>query len=176
MAMIREMKHRRLAEALRQTGGNMAAAGRLLGLTRQSVYEMVSKSPELQQVCREVLEETNDEMEAKLRELAIQKGNVVAVLATLNAKARDRGYARHTTEVAHSGTVDHYHTVYTQKSGNELLQHLSDEELRLRIAQRRAALAAQGQTPVQHPLLEHAPVESEMVDVTPERGEKLGSD
>ncbi len=129
----------------------------------QTIWEMVQRSPELQKLCEEIMEESKDDWEAKLHELGMDKNNVIAVLASLNAKARDRGYARHTTDVSVAGTVEHRH-LHMHKSGGPL-QDMSDEELKARIAERRAQLALENRPEV--PMPKPKLIEGEMKDVTP---------
>jgi hypothetical protein len=131
----RQIAHDALADALRQAGGNMAAAGRLLGIARATVCVRVQRSPELQRVCHEVLEENKDRWEQKLEELGMEKDSVVAVLAKLNCYARDRGYNRTQTDVMVSGDIRHHHVHSTR------LVHIDTADLDRLISAKRAVLA-----------------------------------
>lgn len=149
----RELGRRRLMEALRVSKANLAGAARLLGVGRQVVWARVQRDQELQKLCEEILEEAKDDWESKLQDMAMNKDSVVALLASLNAKARDRGYARHTTDVSLIGDVRHHH-LHLHKSGGQF-RDLSDAELEARIAARRAQLALEGrasEAPRLHPL------------------------
>jgi hypothetical protein len=97
-----------------------------------------------------VLEEEIDQHEATLRKLAIEKEVPVAVLAFLNNKARHRSWGRPADEGPPVQGATHYHL---HLHGGKF-RELDDAELARQIAQRRAELAADAESP-------------KMIDITP---------
>ena len=134
-----------VAAALRQHHGCVLDAALSLGVTRNAIYDRISKTAELQKLQVELLEEDKDLHEAALRHLALSELNVTANLAFLNAKARDRGWSGRGDINAQSTNLPpgetHYHLHLHGSSGSRLA-NLSNDELIARIAQRRAELAA----------------------------------
>jgi hypothetical protein len=129
---------RQLREALIAAKANMSLAARLLGCTRGNVWVRVQRTPELQTLCAEIMESNKDGWEEKLEELGMEKNNVVAVLAKLNAHGRDRGYGRHVTDFNVSGRVEHAH-LHLHGDTADRLSRLTDAQLDALIEERRAA-------------------------------------
>ena len=108
--------------------------------------------PDLQELVTQLNETKLDTLEDKLYALGVEKDNVTAIVAMLNAHGKGRGYSYGRADsVAVSGVVEHRH-LHLHKSGGPL-QDLTDDELRQRISERRAALAAEGRNAAvpQHP-------------------------
>ena len=80
-----------VADALRAEFGNVLRASQRVGCTRANIYDRIQRSPKLKKLQSELLQEEIDQHEGTLRKMAIEKEVPVAVLAFLNAKARDRG-------------------------------------------------------------------------------------
>lgn len=89
--MRRKVSRKRLVEALTKHRGNMAAAGRDLGVTRQAVRDHVEKDPELRALVDEMNETRVDRAEQKLDE-AVEAGEPWAIPFMLRTLGRKRGY------------------------------------------------------------------------------------
>ena len=136
-----------VAAAMRAAFGNLKRAAELLNCTRDNVYKWIRRTPALQQLQSELLEEEKDEHEWQLRDLGMNNGNITAILAFLNAKAGDRGYGRSSHDREHlerqaaqiaTQTHQHLHLHFH----SERLARVDDSELDQMIAAHRAALAA----------------------------------
>jgi transcriptional/translational regulatory protein YebC/TACO1 len=77
--------------ALRKHNGNMAAAGRSFGVTRQAVFDFVKHHPSLRSVVTDCRESMKDDAESVLQR-AVKKGEAWAVCFYLKTQAKDRGY------------------------------------------------------------------------------------
>ena len=110
--------------AFREQHGSILNTALVLGVTRQSVYDRITKHPELQKLQIELLEESKDLHEEALRHLALEELNVTANLAFLNAKARDRGWSGRGDINAQSTNLPpgetHYHLHLHGSSGSRL--------------------------------------------------------
>jgi hypothetical protein len=80
---------------LLQLGGNLAAAGRHFGVTRQSMWEFVQRRPKLRQVVLDIRESRIDEAESAL-DRAVQNGEGWAISLTLKTIGKGRGYIERT--------------------------------------------------------------------------------
>src|SRR3954454_23758789 len=80
-----------IEDALRGTGGHIKASAHALGISRWSLWRRMKAEPHLRDILTEVLEETKDDVEAKLIERA-KAGEPWAVRFFLSRQARDRGY------------------------------------------------------------------------------------
>ena len=149
----RKLAVRRCREALVKADGNLTVAAKILKCTRDNVVNIIGRHPDLQELVSQLNETKLDTLEDKLFALGVEKDNVTAAIAWLNAHGKARGYSYgRAGSVAVSGVVEHRH-LHMHKSGSAL-QDLSDSELRLRIEQRRAALALEGrnrEVPALHP-------------------------
>jgi hypothetical protein len=79
-----------VAKVIRQTGGILSPAAKILGYSRQSLYDYV-KRHHLEGVITEAREEFLDEAEDALRK-QIQEGNVTAIIFALKYLGKSRGY------------------------------------------------------------------------------------
>lgn len=91
-----------VAEALRATRGNVAAAADRLGMTRTSLWHRIARSPLLQRVRDEARETVLDAAEAKLEELAL-RGEVAPLIFLLKTRGRSRGYVERLEHVGAEG-------------------------------------------------------------------------
>lgn len=91
-----------VAEALRATRGNVAAAAERLGMTRTSLWHRIARSRYLQQVREEAREAVLDAAEAKLEELAL-RGEVAPLIFLLKTRGRSRGYVERVEHVGDGG-------------------------------------------------------------------------
>jgi hypothetical protein len=82
-----------VAEALRETHGNLAAVGRKFGVCRQAVHDFVHRRPDLLTIVKECREALTDDVENALFEQALS-GEGWAVRFYLCCQARARGYTR----------------------------------------------------------------------------------
>jgi len=81
-----------LIEVLSANDGNMAAAGRYFGCSRQVVWQYVDKDPKLRELCAELSESFTDECEAQLFE-KIREGDTACIIFYMKTRGRDRGYS-----------------------------------------------------------------------------------
>ena len=134
--------------ALTAARGNVLYAAEMLGITRSSLYERISRHPQLQQLQSQLLEEELDDHEGALRYLAIEELNPTAILATLNAKGSSRGWSRGGASARIDGSPPtfgsagdtHYHLHI--HASNSRLAAVDDSELERLIAERRQLLDA----------------------------------
>lgn len=105
-----------VATTLRETRGMVSVAARRLGVTRQTIYNWISKSAAVKEAMTDAREAMTDTAELKLYE-AIAAGESWAINLYLRTQGRHRGYVE-TTNVNHSGSL----TV-------EAIAKLSDEEV-----------------------------------------------
>ena len=80
-----------IAEALRNSAGLKSQAAAKLSVSNAAVSGYMKKWPKLNEVVREAIDSTCDLAEGKLI-LAIQSGNLKAILFYLKTKGKDRGY------------------------------------------------------------------------------------
>ena len=77
--------------ALNNSGGNVAAAARELGVTRQGLYLFIRKHPDCAAELEETRESAKDNIETVLYSKALA-GEAWAVCFFLKTQAKDRGY------------------------------------------------------------------------------------
>lgn len=105
---------------LRELHGNMAAVGRVFGVTRQAVYDFCKKRPSLMAVSADVREAMKDNGESALY-AAVLRGEAWAVCFYLKTQAKDRGYTeRQELTGKNGGPMEH--------------RDMTDDQLRARIA------------------------------------------
>lgn len=81
----------KIIKALRASRGMIAAAARMLGCTRQTIYDAIVRHPEINQVVAGERELMLDQAELKLQE-AIDGGEGWAVRYFLSTQGQARGY------------------------------------------------------------------------------------
>lgn len=81
----------RFLAAMLRTRGNIAAAGELLGVTRQTAWAYFNSRPALQERFNDLRETRVDNAESML-EIAVAAGNIHAIMFTLKTLGKDRGY------------------------------------------------------------------------------------
>ena len=81
----------KIIEALRASRGMIAAAARLLGCTRQTIYDAIIRHPEINTVVAGERELMLDTAELKLME-AVEGGEAWAVKFMLATQGQSRGY------------------------------------------------------------------------------------
>ena len=87
-------EHTPLAEvevAIRSTGGFISQAAKVLGITRQSVWDRIERHPQLQEALKDVKETYLDLAESQLIR-AMKLGERWAIKYYLNTQGKDRGY------------------------------------------------------------------------------------
>lgn len=137
MAPRRRLTIERVKLALEQAGGIRAAAARMLGCSRTTLYAFLNRHPGLQEFLAGVDEEVKDLAEAKLIEL-IRDGDSSAIRFFLERKARDRGYAHRVESTGPNGGA-----IEVQAEVKLDLSALSEDELQQMIAiQDKLAFAA----------------------------------
>ena len=80
-----------LEGALRRSGGLVTQAARTLGTSRQNIHARISRSPHLQAVIAQIVQETLDVAENQVIK-KIKKGDGAMTRWFLERKGRDRGY------------------------------------------------------------------------------------
>lgn len=83
--------NKQIIEALRDSQGMVAVAARSLGVSRQTIYNRMEKSPEVREAIEEAREFTTDRAETKLFQ-AIEEGEGWAVCFYLKCQGKERGY------------------------------------------------------------------------------------
>lgn len=105
---IRKVSDAQLAEALRNSGGVMAEAARLISkalkikYTRQAIAERVAKSADLQAALDEGREMVLDVAENRLYEL-IEQGDKNAIMFALKTRGKSRGYSERLEQTGADG-------------------------------------------------------------------------
>jgi len=87
-----ELHKKRLLVALRQTGGLITPAARMVGLSRQHVYYLMKHDEDFKKQVEEIGEETLDYVEGKLME-KISEGSEKSIHFFLKNKGKNRGYS-----------------------------------------------------------------------------------
>lgn len=81
-----------LAEALRNSCGLQAVAGKMCNISQSAVSQRIKNSSHLQEVVTEVKEQFLDICESELRK-HIYRGNLVALIFYLKTQGKARGYS-----------------------------------------------------------------------------------
>jgi len=76
---------------IREMNGNLAAAARFFGVTRQAMWLFVQERPTLKAACHDARESMKDHAESALHR-ALLAGEAWAVCFYLKCQAKDRGY------------------------------------------------------------------------------------
>jgi len=96
---------KKIKEALEKSGGLVAPASQMLGMTRSGLYKRLSNNPDLQEARKEATEIVADMAEYKLIQ-GIKEGQPWAVLFYLKTRCKDRGYTEKTeTQITRSMEV-----------------------------------------------------------------------
>lgn len=102
---VPRIKADRLEIELRRLHGNVAAAARVFGVTRQAVWGYINKRPKFQAILEECRDIVVDNVESVLYNAALRSESW-AVVFLLKNQGRHRGY-----QDKLSGTVNVNHTV-----------------------------------------------------------------
>lgn len=93
-----------IVKALFKTGGNIAAAARILGYSPPVLRKKIAQNPELRAAKNELRDQALDQAEAKLQEHIYEKDSLPALLEYLKAIGKTRGWG-HQLEV--KGEIKH---------------------------------------------------------------------
>ena len=83
--------HKQMIHEIREAKGILAVAARRLGCTRQTVYNYLQRHQEIKDAYDDANESNIDFVENKLM-MAINDGNITAMIFFLKTKGKDRGY------------------------------------------------------------------------------------
>ena len=89
-----KVEKERILEAMRMSGGMISAVARVLGVTRQTVYNWMNSDPELKAEMEDIKESCIDMVESQLFRNA-KNGNQRAIEYYLSNMGKDRGYSIH---------------------------------------------------------------------------------
>ena len=99
----RPMTPKKVADALRNSNGMVAAAARQLGCDRKVIYRMLEEHPKVREAREEAADYGLDVAQNKLRE-AVEEGQPWAIQLTLRTLGRGRGFVER-QEHARQGDV-----------------------------------------------------------------------
>ena len=86
---------RNVSEAILRYSGNLTAVARAFDVSRQAVYNLLEKYPELWELVREARETMLDNVESTLYKQALE-GNTAAMIFFLKTQGKARGYIERT--------------------------------------------------------------------------------
>lgn len=89
--MANGYKAEQIIEAIEQAHGNLAAAARILGCTRQTIYNHMEKQSTVRAAYEEQRETLIDFTEDQLFK-QVKAGNITAIIFTLKTIGKHRGY------------------------------------------------------------------------------------
>lgn len=89
--------HKQAEAALNAMSGNVSAAARSLGISRNWLDTLIKRSEKLQQVVHDARQSMCDNAESALNR-AVINGEAWAVCFTLKTQAKDRGYVERTQQ------------------------------------------------------------------------------
>ena len=89
--LVRVVSEDDLAQALINSGGLQAVAGKMVNISQSAVSQRIKNSPHLQEVVTQVKNELLDIAESELRK-HIYRGNLVACIFYLKTVGKERGY------------------------------------------------------------------------------------
>lgn len=81
----------RIAKTYKANAGNLSLTAEALGIDRSTLWEWRKKYPELEQMLNDYDESLGDLAESKLM-MAINEGNLTAIIFYLKTKHKGRGY------------------------------------------------------------------------------------
>lgn len=97
--IMERYKPKEITDAIKETGGVLSEAARLLGCSRQTMYNYFERHPEIEAVYREETEKSLDEAEAVLMDYVrgrvpyqTRKEQISAARYLLRTKGKHRGY------------------------------------------------------------------------------------
>jgi hypothetical protein len=100
-----------VAQALTELQGNIMATAKRFGVARQSVQDLITRTPSLQAVIRDARQGMTDHAESSLNR-AVIKGEAWAVCFYLKTQAKDRGYVeRVEQDNTHRGEMNLNHGI-----------------------------------------------------------------
>jgi hypothetical protein len=129
---VKRLTSEGVGKALRDLSGNLSAAGRRYGVTRQAISAYVKARPSLQAILTEARETMKDNAESTLYR-AVLAGASWAICFFLKCQAKDRGYVERQEMTGKDGQpvghVEIVETVVTSRADAvELLARLRDQE------------------------------------------------
>ena len=92
-----------IADAIRLAGGNLTAAARALGISRQALYARIYRSERLKAVVDEMREVTLDTVENCLLD-RVKSGDTTAMIFWLKTQGKHRGWVER-QEIDHRGDL-----------------------------------------------------------------------
>ena len=94
-------------EELREKYGNITAAAKVIGISRETFYAWEKSDEAFAKEYVNALEDVKDNLESQLILVGTgaKKGNPIGLIAVLNARAKDRGYSRHEISGPNSGPI-----------------------------------------------------------------------
>lgn len=92
-------------DVLKETGGNLAATARELGLTRQRLSDRINKNPDLQQLLSDMREEVIDVAEGNMFQRVKSGADPAAEKFILSTIGRQRGYSTSVAGVGPGGDI-----------------------------------------------------------------------
>lgn len=93
----KRITNKQMVDALKQSKGNMVLAAKVLGCSRQLIYNRSKTSKLIQETIKEMREVAVDNAESALQR-AVLEGNFKAIAFTLRTIGRDRGYVERTEQ------------------------------------------------------------------------------
>lgn len=91
---MRKPRQAKIIEALTKSAGNISTAAKILQVSRQSVHAWMKGNKVLQDARAEAFETMLDLAESKLI-IAINGGDMTAIIYTLKTQGRTRGWGEH---------------------------------------------------------------------------------
>lgn len=92
-----------IVDAIRRAGGNLTAAARALGISRQALYTRIYRSERLKAVVDEMREVTLDTVENCLLD-RVKRGDTTAMIFWLKTQGKHRGWVER-QEIDHRGDL-----------------------------------------------------------------------
>ena len=103
--MIPKVTDEELLPIIKECRGNMAAAGRRVGMTRFAVCVRVKANEELRKAVDDAKESFKDDAENVFYDKVLA-GDIVALIFFLKTQCYDRGYGKHEDKSAASDSVE----------------------------------------------------------------------
>lgn len=124
----------RVVEAIKLTGGIMSEVARMLGVSRQTIYNYRNQHDEVREALAEEREITLDKAEATLRDLAINQKKERSLIFLLESLGKERGYVKRMESVGKDGGPIAVDANVSHEFTDEQLRNLAPAELEALIA------------------------------------------